>query len=163
MSGSADQASVRGSRCASRASVIEIAGLTPTVSVTAAPAWDSPETEELFASACGDCHSNLTKWPWYTNVAPVSWLTQRDVEEGRSTLNLSELGTTEVEVGEIAEIIREGEMPPWQYTLVHGGARLSDQEKEALISGLQASLSGTVSSESAADEGAEETGAEDDD
>ena len=45
---------------------------------TTEPAWDSPRTRTLFMDACGDCHSNLTKWPWYSNIAPVSWLTQSD-------------------------------------------------------------------------------------
>jgi Haem-binding domain len=50
--------------------------------VGAEPAWDSPATRELATAACFDCHSNETEWPWYTSVAPFSWLTQRDVEEG---------------------------------------------------------------------------------
>jgi len=111
--------------------------------VTAAPAWDSPQTERLFRTACGDCHSNLTRWPWYTNVAPVSWLVQRDVDEGRSKLNLSELGRGEVEIGEIDEAIRGGGMPPLQYRIIHRDAALSDQEKDALIRGLTASLAAT--------------------
>src|SRR5581483_2821093 len=58
--------------------------------VTAEPRWDSPQTRELAARACFDCHSNLTTWPWYSNVAPISWLVQRDVDGGRSALNFSE-------------------------------------------------------------------------
>jgi hypothetical protein len=50
----------------------------------------------------------MRRWPWYTNIAPASWLVQRDVDEGRSTMNLSELGRTEVEIDVIAETIREG-------------------------------------------------------
>ncbi len=60
--------------------------------VTGTPQWDSPRTEALFSDACGACHSNLTTWPWDSNVAPASWLIQRDVDEGRAILNVSELG-----------------------------------------------------------------------
>ena len=99
--------------------------------------WDSPRTEQLMTDACMDCHSNLTRWPWYSNVAPVSWLVQRDVDEGRSELNLS---TGEVELEEMIETIREGSMPPWQYKPTHPGARLSEQEKQDLIRGLEATF-----------------------
>ena len=58
--------------------------------VTAEPQWDSPETQALVKRACYDCHSNETKWPWYSNVAPVSWLVQNDVNEGREHVNLTE-------------------------------------------------------------------------
>jgi Haem-binding domain len=88
--------------------------------------------------ACMDCHSNLTKWPWYSNVAPISWLVQKDVEDGRAALNLSTNG--EIEVDEMIEALREGSMPPWQYKPTHAGARLSDQEKQDLIRGLEATF-----------------------
>ena len=101
-------------------------------------AWDSPRTEQLMTDACMDCHSNLTKWPWYSNVAPISWLVQKDVEDGREALNLSTDG--EVEVEEMIEAIREGSMPPWQYKPTHPGARLSDQERQDLIRGLEATF-----------------------
>ncbi len=52
--------------------------------------WNTPATRQLAQVGCLDCHSSLTEWPWYTNVAPVSWLTQRDVDDGRSVLNFSE-------------------------------------------------------------------------
>jgi hypothetical protein len=84
-----------------------------------------------------DCHSNQTQWPWYSNVAPISWLVQSDVDAGRSELNLS---TGEPEVEEMIETIREGSMPPWQYKPTHADARLSAQEKENLIRGLQATF-----------------------
>lgn len=100
-------------------------------------AWDSPRTERLMRGACMDCHSNLTTWPWYSNIAPVSWLIQKDVDEGRSALNLS---TGEADVGEMIEVIRDGSMPPWVYKPLHSGARLSGQEKQDLIRGLQATF-----------------------
>ena len=55
------------------------------------PAWDSPTTRTLAQRACFDCHSNETVWPWYTNIAPVSWMTQHDVEDGRRKLNFSDV------------------------------------------------------------------------
>ena len=104
--------------------------------VTQAVRWDSPRTEQLATQACGDCHSNLTKWPWYTNVAPVSWLVQRDVDEGRSNLNFSEWDKPQPDISDLVDQIQSGEMPPLQYKLIHGGARLSDAEKRDLINGL---------------------------
>ena len=117
-------------------------------------AWSGPRTEQLMADACMDCHSNLTKWPWYSNVAPVSWLVQRDVDEGRRELNLS---TGEVEVEEMIESIREGSMPPWQYKPTHPGAWLSEQEKQDLIRGLEATF-GSASAGSGEGEEKDEDG-----
>ena len=107
---------------------------------TAEPAWDSPPTRALAAAACFDCHSNETTWPWYTNLAPFSWLIQRDVDEGRAALNFSEWDRPQAESDEVSEVIREGEMPPWYYTILHGGARLSDAERNQLIDGLRATF-----------------------
>ena len=111
----------------------------PAVSVE--PAWDSETTRTLAATACADCHSNHTEWPWYSNIAPISWLVQRDVDEGRAKLNWSVPGGSE-EAGESAESVREGEMPPWIYTLTHPAAKLSDADREALIQGLMATFGG---------------------
>jgi hypothetical protein len=103
-------------------------------------AWDSPRTEQLMTDACMDCHSNLTRWPWYSNVAPISWLVQHDVDEGRGELDLS---TGVVDLEEMIEAIREGSMPPWQYKPTHPGAWLSQGEKQDLIQGLEATFGGT--------------------
>lgn len=108
--------------------------------VTREPAWDSAATRDLTARACFDCHSNETKWPWYTNVAPSSWLVQSDVDGGRDNLNFSEWNRPQEAGGEIAEIVRSGEMPPLQYRILHAGARLSDAERDALVRGLEATL-----------------------
>ena len=116
-------------------------------------AWDSRRTEQLTTDACMDCHSNLTRWPWYSNVAPVSWLVQRDVEEGRGELNLS---TGEIELDEMIATIREGSMPPWQYKPTHSGARLSEQEKQDLIRGLEATFGGAAAA--SAERGGEDQG-----
>jgi hypothetical protein len=76
------------------------------------PRWDSPRTADLARRACYDCHSNQTQWPWYSNVAPVSWFVNRDVVEGRKELNFSEMGREDNETDKAAETVEEGEMPP---------------------------------------------------
>lgn len=108
--------------------------------VAAEPEWDHPQTRELFHRACGDCHSNETRWPWYSHVAPVSWLVQNDVEEGREHLNVSEWGQGEQEADEAAEMVEEGEMPLWFYEPLHPEARLTEQEAERLVRGLEATF-----------------------
>ncbi len=108
--------------------------------VTGEPAWDSPQTRELAVGSCFDCHSNQTEWPWYTSVAPFSWLTQSDVDSGRRVLNFSEWDRPQGNLDEVGEVISEGEMPPWYYTILHHAARLLDQEKQRLIDGLRATF-----------------------
>jgi hypothetical protein len=109
--------------------------------VVVEPAWDSPQTRDLAARACYDCHSNETIWPWYSNIAPLSWMVQRDVDEGRETLNFSEWNRPQ-EGEEAAETVQEGSMPPAQYMLTHSEARLTDAELSALAEGLTATLGG---------------------
>jgi hypothetical protein len=106
------------------------------------PAWDSEQTRALAADACCDCHSNQTDWPWYTNIAPVSWLIQHDVDGGREKLNFSEWDRAGQETDEIVEKVQEGEMPPDYYGWLHSKARLSSAERQALIQGLQATFGG---------------------
>jgi mono/diheme cytochrome c family protein len=108
--------------------------------VTAEPRWDSQQTRDLAVRACFDCHSNETEWPWYTNVAPVSWLTYRDVVEGREVLNFSEWDRPQKETDEAVETLLEGEMPPWYYLPTHAEANLSDEEIAALAEGLRRTL-----------------------
>ncbi len=110
--------------------------------------WDSPETKELAYRACMNCHSNETTWPWYSYVAPASWLTVMHVDAGRQRLNLSELNSIPAfrradMAGEMAQQIRNGAMPPADYLLLHPEARLTDAEKQQLIQGLQKSLAGS--------------------
>jgi mono/diheme cytochrome c family protein len=104
--------------------------------VRLAPAWDSPQTRALAVQACYDCHSNETIWPWYSNVAPVSWLIQRDVDEGRSDINFSEWDRPQKETDEIVNSVRKGEMAPWTYPITHSTASLSPAERQALVQGL---------------------------
>ncbi len=106
--------------------------------VVAEPAWDSAKTRATAVIACFDCHSNETKWPWYSNIAPMSWLVQSDVNEGREHMNLSEW--TPGQGSEAAEKVQADEMPPFQYLLAHPEARLSDADKAAFIQGLRATF-----------------------
>ena len=108
--------------------------------VTQEVVWDSTQTAELARRACYDCHSNQPTWPWYSNVAPVSWLVQRDVNEGRSHLNFSEWEKPGRHVKDVAEQVKEGEMPPWFYRPLHPLARLSEADKQALMTGAEKSL-----------------------
>lgn len=109
--------------------------------VTGTPQWDSPRTAELFKRACNDCHSNETVWPWYSNVAPISWLIDYDVKEGRSKFNVSEWGRPGKNEGEEAAAeTRNGKMPPWFYLPAHPEAKLTPAEKEELVKGLVATF-----------------------
>jgi hypothetical protein len=109
-------------------------------SVLAEPAWKSAQTRTLFFRACGDCHSNQTVWPWYSNLAPVSWLVQRDVQEGRREFNVSEWGRSKNKADEAAETIQKGSMPPWFYIALHPSAKLSPSERQEFIAGLIATF-----------------------
>lgn len=104
------------------------------------PEWDSPATRTLAERACFDCHSNRTNWPWYASVAPVSWLVQRDVAEGRRKLNFSEWDRAQRAAHEAAEATREGEMPLETYTWLHPEARLDPTQRQQLAAGLARSL-----------------------
>ena len=100
------------------------------------PVWDAPQTRELAVRACFDCHSNQTVWPWYSNIAPISWLVQRDVDEGRRKTNFSEWDRPQKEAHESAKTVRKATMPPWYYPW----AKLSPAERQTLIRGLEATL-----------------------
>lgn len=104
------------------------------------PLWDAPQTRELARRACFDCHSNETVWPWYSNLAPMSWLVQQDVDKGRRQLNFSEWDRPQNEIGEIVPQVQQGKMPLWFYVPLHPSARLSADEKQALLRGLRATL-----------------------
>jgi Haem-binding domain len=97
----------------------------------------SNEILATFRRACYDCHSNETIWPWYSRVAPVSWLVAADTWEGREHLNFSTWNHLPPEKQqklrkEIWKSVDEGEMPPWVYLLNHAEAKL-DQSDRAVI------------------------------
>ena len=112
------------------------------------PSWDSPVTRALAKRACFDCHSNETEWPPYARIAPVSWLVQRDVGEGRRVLNFSEWQRAQEEAKDASEEVLEREMPPLAYRLVHAHARLSAADRDRLAAGLSKTL-GTSSQQEA--------------
>lgn len=96
------------------------------------------ELSDILQKACYDCHSNETKYPWYSSIAPFSWLVIHDVEEGRGELNFSEWSTYSTKkkshkLEELAEEVEEGEMPLGIYTWLHAEADLSEEEKQKLI------------------------------
>jgi mono/diheme cytochrome c family protein len=107
--------------------------------------WDSAQTQALAQRACMDCHSNETRWPWYAYVAPVSWLVAHDVEDGRREMNFSQLSMDANSLGRVSQriqrAIQSGNMPPAQYFPTHPDARLTADEKLALIAGMQKTLS----------------------
>lgn len=106
------------------------------------PAWDAPTTRALAARACFDCHSNEVVVPWYGHVAPFSWLVAEHVDDGRRHLNLQQMDREQRHAHEAGEELAEGKMPPTYYTLLHPEARLTDDERDALVNGLNATLGG---------------------
>jgi hypothetical protein len=107
--------------------------------ITGEPAWSSPRTRELMVNACFGCHSNEVEWPWYSNIAPISWVVTAHVDDGRAKVNYSEFGTSRHDAEETIEVILEGSMPPAYYTLfgLHPEAKLSDAEIDELVAGLR--------------------------
>ena len=110
--------------------------------------WDSPKTKIFAQRACFDCHSNVAKWPWYSYVAPMSWLILRDVNDARERLNFSDIGP-EDRAGLLIKRIQSGSMPLPRYAALHPSARLTDEERKEFIAGLRRSfeISGNGSSE----------------
>jgi hypothetical protein len=108
--------------------------------VVSEPNWDSPQTRQMAKEHCFQCHSNETEWPWYSNIAPDSWLIYNDVAEGRARFNFSDWNNNPGEVDELAEQIQSGEMPPIQYWIFHPGSRLTETQKQEFIKGLEASI-----------------------
>ena len=96
------------------------------------------ELKAILRRACYDCHSNETRWPWYSRVAPVSWLLANDVKECRREVNFSVWNQyTENrrarKLKEIVEQLEGNKMPQWYYVLVHPEAKLSASDKEMII------------------------------
>ncbi|MFT7860452.1 MAG: heme-binding domain-containing protein [Sulfurimonas sp.] len=109
--------------------------------ILAEPMWDSQTTRKLFQRACADCHAHTTNWPWYSNIAPISWIITDHVEEGREHFNVSVWGIQKKNEGdEAAEEVEDGEMPIFGYEFTHPEARLTADEKKALIQGLKATF-----------------------
>jgi hypothetical protein len=97
-----------------------------------------PEAGAIFDMSCSDCHSYATNWPWYSQVAPVSWLIWNDVQEGRAALNLSDWAQYDSQrasrkLANIARMVSAGKMPLWQYQRMHPMARLSPSDVKLLV------------------------------
>lgn len=103
------------------------------------------DIDKLIRSACYDCHSNETVYPWYSNVAPVSWFLEHHIEEGREHLNFSVWGDyaegkANHKLHECEEEVEDGEMPLNSYTWTHGDAKLSSEQKEKLAHWFKAQM-----------------------
>jgi len=102
----------------------------------------SEEIATLIKAACYDCHSHQAKYPWYSNVAPISWMVEHHIEEGREHLNFSEWGSYDTKkanhkLEECIEEIEEGEMPMKPYVVMHSEAKMSKEQKKALMAFFQ--------------------------
>lgn len=96
------------------------------------------DIQVILKNACYDCHSHETEYPWYSNVAPVSWWLKDHIDEGREHLNFSEWASYDAErkahkLEELAEEVEEKEMPLESYTWAHSESKLSDEERQALV------------------------------
>ena len=96
-----------------------------------------PPVTAVLQAACYDCHSHETKWPWYSHIAPVSWLVVSDVNEGRRHIDFSDWPTdpdsAAKKLDRINEVLDYREMPPLKYTLMHPKARLSEADRKLLM------------------------------
>jgi hypothetical protein len=97
----------------------------------------APPIKDILNRSCSDCHSNNTVWPWYSNLAPVSWFVINHVNEGRQHLNFSEWGNLDNnrqrrKLDEMCEMVEGGEMPLTSYTPMHPGSKLSAQDVKTL-------------------------------
>jgi hypothetical protein len=108
--------------------------------VTGEPAWADDQTRALMVRACYGCHSSEVEYPAYASIAPISWMVQSHVDEGREKVNYSQFATDPGDADESVEVIVEGEMPPGYYTRFgrHPEAALTAAETQQLIEGLRA-------------------------
>lgn len=108
--------------------------------VTGEPQWASPETRQLMVDACYQCHSNLVEYPWYSDIAPMSWTVQHHIEEGRGAVNFSEFATDPGDAHDSIDEIEHGSMPPTYFTRfgLNAAADLTDAEIATLVAGLRA-------------------------
>lgn len=92
----------------------------------------------IMKNACNDCHTNTTKYPWYTSIAPLSWWIKDHIDHGRGELNFSEWGTYKVrkklhKMEEVAEEVEATKMPLLTYALMHHDAFISKEDRAALV------------------------------
>ena len=103
----------------------------------------TPEVSAILDRSCRDCHSNKTVWPWYTNVAPISWWLSNHVSHGRNDLNISEWGRLDQDrqdrkLRQICDEVSDNMMPLSSYLPMHPQARLSEQDKKTLCDWTEA-------------------------
>lgn len=106
------------------------------------------DVQLILQKACNDCHSNNTKYPWYSNIQPVAWWLKDHIDEGKRELNFSEFAGYSLrrqyhKLEEVEEQVKEGEMPLSSYTIIHKDAKLTDTEKQALynwVNGIRDSM-----------------------
>lgn len=99
--------------------------------------------QAILKTSCYDCHSNESTYPWYTNVAPISWWVKQHINEAREELNFSEWGTfTEKrkkhKLEEVYEEVEESEMPLKSYLIAHSEAKLTTEQKNELVAWFKA-------------------------
>jgi len=122
------------------AQFVPVTGANPPIDPAQAVFASMPVPAEITATlnrACQDCHSNQTVWPWYSRIAPVSWLIINDVNEGRRELNFSEWGRytarrQDRKLKEICEQVERGKMPMPIYTVMHPDAKLTASDRKAI-------------------------------
>lgn len=107
---------------------------------TGEPQWADARTRELMVQACYSCHSNEVAYPWYSQVAPLSWTVQGHIDSGRRAVNYSDFATNPAEGDASVAVTRDGSMPPSYYTMFgrNPEAKLTPEEVEELVRGLQA-------------------------
>jgi heme-binding protein len=97
----------------------------------------TPEVAAILDRACRDCHSNETRWPWYTNVSPASWLVANHVHHGREHFNYSQWTSIDEDdqdklLGGMCNLTERGRMPLPSYLLLHRHAKLSPADVKTL-------------------------------
>lgn len=115
----------------------------PVVSDLLAMDAPPPRVAAMLHAACYDCHSSETRWPWYSHIAPMSWLIAGDVKTGREHLNLSAWPAADPRraaklLGRMSDAIASGEMPLAKYTKIHAAARLTESQRKELTDWLDA-------------------------
>lgn len=111
---------------------------TPSVNDISHKYSQTPYIQKILQTACLDCHSNNTHYPWYTNIQPVGWWMQKHVNDGKRHLNFSEFLSYDPKkanhkMAEVAETLDEGSMPLNSYLWIHKDAKLSAEEKDSVI------------------------------
>jgi len=96
-----------------------------------------PRVAGILERSCADCHSNNTRWPWYSNVSPVSWFVVGHVNDGRQVLNFSDWGSYDkrrqsARLDQMCDLARAGVMPLGSYTPLHRGSKLTDDDVKVL-------------------------------